>query len=109
MYRIIDLEKTSMRSCVFLIALTTSSILIGCTNQQPQPAAQAPQPAAAAAPAAPAGQPQGDLRQVMRGILFPNANVIFYGQDKNPADVKPAKDPALATDPLASAYGGWTA
>ena len=45
----------------------------------------------------------------MRGILFPNANVIFFGQDKNPADTKPAKDPALATDPLASAYGGWTA
>jgi hypothetical protein len=81
----------------------------GCANQPPQPAAQTTQPAPAAAPAAPAGFVKGDLRQVMRGILFPNANVIFFAQDKNPADTKQAKDPALATDPLASAYGGWTA
>ena len=61
------------------------------------------------APAAPAPQIHGSLLQVMRGILFPNANVIFYAQDKDPSKVKPAPDPALATDSLASAYGGWTA
>jgi hypothetical protein len=98
---------TSMRMTVLLIGVAVCLILSsGCTNQQPQPAAQ---PAAAPAPAAQSGQPQGDLRQVMRGILFPNSNVIFAAQDKNPADIKPAKDPTLATDPLASTYGGWTA
>src|SRR5205814_549598 len=51
----------------------------------------------------------GTLAQVMRGVLFPNANVVFAAQSDNPADVKPAPDPALATNPLASAYGGWTA
>ena len=45
----------------------------------------------------------------MRGIVFPASNVIFAAQDKNPADVKPAKDTATATDPLESVYGGWTA
>jgi cytochrome c553 len=35
--------------------------------------------------------------------------VIFAAQDKNPDDVPPAKDPATATDPLASAYGKWAA
>jgi len=45
----------------------------------------------------------------MRGILFPNSNVVFFAQNENPADVKPAKDPSLATDPLADSYGQWVA
>jgi len=45
----------------------------------------------------------------MRGFLYPNANIIFSAQSDDPAKVKPAKDPALATDPLASTYGGWEA
>jgi len=45
----------------------------------------------------------------MRGILFPNSNVIFAAQSTNPADVKPAADPTTATNPLASTYGGWIA
>jgi hypothetical protein len=47
--------------------------------------------------------------QVMRGILFPNSNVVFSAQSDDPAAVKQAGDPAAATDPLASAYGGWEA
>jgi cell wall-associated NlpC family hydrolase len=54
-------------------------------------------------------QVQGNLAQVMRGILFPNSNVIFAVQSTNPAEIKPAADPATSTDPLASSYGGWTA
>jgi hypothetical protein len=50
-----------------------------------------------------------NLAQLMRGILFPNSNVIFFAQNENPADVKPAKDPSLATDPLANSYGQWAA
>jgi hypothetical protein len=49
------------------------------------------------------------LAQVMRGILFPASNVIFAAQGKNPADVKPAKDPSTATDLLDSSYGQWEA
>lgn len=49
------------------------------------------------------------LLQLMRGILYPASNVIFAAQDQNPADVKPAKDPATATDPLTSVYGKWVA
>ena len=51
----------------------------------------------------------GSLAQVMRGILFPNSNVIFFAQSNNPADVKPAADPSASLDPLSSTYGGWTA
>ena len=45
----------------------------------------------------------------MRGILFPNANVVFSAQGDDPAAVKKASDPSTATDPLASTYGGWEA
>ena len=45
----------------------------------------------------------------MKGILFPNSNVIFFAQSEDPAKVPPAKDPALATDPLQDAYGKWQA
>src|SRR5437868_13193688 len=95
MQTLIHWETPSMRDYLLVAAAVICLISsTGCTNQQPPPAAQTAQtaqPAPVPAPAAPAGQVSGDLRQVMRGILFPNANVIFYGQDKNPADVKPAK------------------
>ena len=45
----------------------------------------------------------------MRGILFPNSNVIFFAQEDDPTKVQPAKDPSLSPNPLASTYGGWTA
>jgi cytochrome c556 len=49
------------------------------------------------------------LGQLMKGILFPSSNVIFAAQSENPADVPPAKDPSMATNPLASTYGKWEA
>jgi len=85
----------------FLVLLLL--LCAGC-SQAPKSETAAPAPAA---PAASAGQVHGDLRQIMRGILFINSNVVFAAQDK--LDVKPAKDPSTATDPLASTYGGWTA
>ena len=57
----------------------------------------------AIAPQAPA------LAQVMQGILFPSSNVIFMAQHDEFAQIKPAADPTLATDPIQSVYGGWLA
>jgi hypothetical protein len=57
----------------------------------------------------PAPQIHATLAQLMQGILFPNSNVFFSAQSDNPADVPPAKDPSLATNPLASTYGKWQA
>jgi len=71
--------------------------------------AQTPTPAKAKAAAAPARQNPATLAQLMKGILFPNSNVIFFAQGDNPADVPPAQDPSLATNPLASSYGKWEA
>src|SRR5712691_6742829 len=52
-----------------------------------------------------------NLNQLMRGTLYPAANVVFSAQNDNPADVKrpPGQDPSMATDPLASTFGGWQA
>jgi len=74
--------------------------------------AQAPAPAkakAAAKSAAPASRNPATLAQLMKGILFPSSNVVFFAQADNPNDVPPAKDPALAINPLASSYGKWEA
>jgi hypothetical protein len=50
-----------------------------------------------------------NLNQLMRGVLYPAANVVFFPQFENPEKVKQALDPGMATDPLASAFGGWQA
>ena len=60
------------------------------------------------APAAATSKP-ATVQQVMRGILFPNSNVVFSAQGDDPSKVKKAADPSTATDPLASTYGGWEA
>src|SRR5271156_4818227 len=49
------------------------------------------------------------MAQLMKGTLYPESNVVFAAQDTNPADVPHAKDPSMATDPLASQYGKWEA
>ncbi|MEP6961748.1 MAG: hypothetical protein ABI995_06710 [Acidobacteriota bacterium] len=58
-------------------------------------------------PAAPA--PSADLNQLMRGLFFPNSNVVFSTQRVNPADVKRAPEPSAATDPIMGVFGGWDA
>ena len=63
------------------------------------------------APANPAQQVHADLNQLMRGVLYPAANVVFSAQSDNPGEIKfvPGHDPAMSTDPLTSTFGGWTA
>jgi hypothetical protein len=59
--------------------------------------------------APPAPQVEETLGQLMKGILFPNSNVIFFAQSQDPAKVPQAKDPSVATDPLQDTYGKWEA
>ena len=62
-------------------------------------------------PANPAQEVRADLNQLMRGVLYPAANVVFSAQADNPAEVKPipGNDPSMSTDPLTSTFGGWQA
>ncbi len=64
--------------------------------------APAARPTTASASGAPTFPPAGNLVQVMRGILFPSANIIFTVQTHDPAEKK-------TTDTTAAAGGfNWT-
>jgi len=67
--------------------------------------AQAP---GAKPPAAPAVKPAGSLAQIMRGIYFPNSNLIFDVQKNDPgAPKKKTESTGSATDTYGGAYTGW--
>jgi hypothetical protein len=83
----------------FGIVLVGSLLLVGGCS---------PAPAPAPAPAAPQ-EVKGTLNQVMRGILFPNSNVIFDAQDRDPAAPVNEADPTDAVHVFHSTYGGWEA
>lgn len=60
----------------------------------------------------PPQQVHADLNQLMRGVLYPAANVVFSAQADNPAEVQflaRDRDPSMSTDPLTSTFGGWVA
>ena len=66
---------------------------------------------AQAPPANAEQQVHADLNQLMRGVLYPAANVVFSAQADNPGEIKfvPGHDPNMSTDPLTSTFGGWQA
>jgi len=102
------------RIAFLLVALTAMAglSLNSATGQTPaRGSGQTPPRGGTQAPVrgAASSAPVANLGQLMKGILYPNSNVIFAAQSQNPADVKPAADPSLATDPLASTYGKWEA
>jgi hypothetical protein len=95
---------------VLLFGVSLASFVLGTTAAQAPSSGTAPAaPPKSVKAASPSPQVSANLAQLMRGIMFPNSNVIFFAQSNNPADVKPASDPSVATDPLASTYGGWAA
>ena len=67
------------------------------------------QPPAADATARPQSQVHGNLREVMRGVLFLHSNVVFFAQGTDPTTVTQDTDPSSAVNPLAGLYGGWDA
>jgi hypothetical protein len=83
-----------MRVVSIVVALLLSAQ--AAISQAPASPAQAPAPAAA---------PLGDLNQVMRGILFPNSNIIFNTQTNDPADPKNPFDVTVGN--YAHVYTGW--
>jgi hypothetical protein len=98
-----------VRTTFILAALVASAAacVAGCAPSSAPPAASPP-PAQGAA-ARPQSQVHGDLRQLMRGILFPNSNVVFLAQGTDPATVPKDADGTTSVNPLASVYGGWEA
>ncbi|HEY7335518.1 MAG TPA: hypothetical protein VH639_11590 [Bryobacteraceae bacterium] len=90
-----------------ILILTVISALVGLSLA----AQTAPKSPAPVKPATPNLRVDSNLLQLMRGVLYPEANVVFFSQNENPAEIKfPAgQDPSLATDPLVSTFGGWQA
>ncbi len=87
----------------------TSSLAARQRGGPPTPARGGSAAPARGGTAASSGGVYANLGQLMKGILYPNSNVIFAAQTQNPAQVRPASDPSTATDPLASTYGKWEA
>jgi hypothetical protein len=85
-----------MRIIVASFALLVVSVAV---------AAQAPP----ATPPLTTARPAGSLAQVMRGIFFPNSNLIFDVQQHDPAAPTKPTDPGggSATATYGSAYSGW--
>jgi hypothetical protein len=76
---------------------------------------QTPQQRPATPPAAPTRSAasssfkiEGNLLQVMRGIVYPASNVVFAGQS-DLSEIPKVKDPAVSPNPLNNTYGGWQA
>lgn len=65
--------------------------------------------AGAQSPASPEPRPASTMRQLMQGVIFSNANVVFAAQVDDPASVQRDARPSMSTNPLAGLYGGWQA
>jgi hypothetical protein len=92
----------------FLATVVTAQAPTAPASQTAKPAASTAKPAASTAKS-PA---TGDLAQLMRGILFPNSNVIFDAQSNDPG--APKKEAASgpgggASATFANVYAGWPA
>jgi len=90
---------------VFAAAVGAMAVVQAQAPAAPKPAAAKPASAAAAA----RYRVHGTLNEIMRGILFPNSNVVFAAQNEDFAKIQQDKDPSLATDPLKGVYNSWTA
>ena len=89
----------------FLFVSAVGSVQAQAPAKPAAPATAKPAAPATAKPAAPAAaRPTakvfGNLAQVMRGILFPNSNIIFDAQNNDPTKKK-------ADEQFGNPYGGW--
>ncbi len=70
------------------------------------PETPAAAPGGGASAGAPTGQPHASLAQLMRGVLFPNSNILFDVQSADPAAPKKVEGSG-ATATFANIYTGW--
>ena len=98
-----------MRTVRILFGVLLVAAVAGCQSQ----GAPAPAAAPAAAPTGPVAKPYATLAQMMRAIPFPNSNIIFDTQTKDPAAATKAVDKSStaaaggATGVYSTVYAGW--
>lgn len=56
---------------------------------------------------APSPEPVGNLALVMRSILFPNSNILFDTQSRDPDAPPEARDDGTVSGTFSSIYTGW--
>jgi hypothetical protein len=98
-----------MKTAPLLVSLLGTGLLAGAAMAADVPAAAAgatslAKPGAAKLPAL----PRVTMQELMRGIYFPAANVVFSAQD-DVTGLPQADDPSTSPNPLTSVYGGWQA
>ena len=93
-----------MKSLCGFVAVTV--LFVGCGGPGQEKASTPATPAAGAF----SPQPHATLAQVMRGIPFPNSNIIFDTQQNDPGapvTKKPTDTSAGAKDVYSGVYTGW--
>src|SRR6185503_11136709 len=75
----------------------------------PSPAGDPAQAPAAAGAGNEASPPVATFNQIMRGILFPLGNTVFYAQADDPAALPRDPMPSASTNSLTGIFGGWQA
>ncbi len=86
-----------MRRCILILAL--GALSASCAGENA---------AATAVPPAPEPTPHANLAQMMRGIPFTFANIVFDAQSEDPAAPRePAEVGGGATATFRNVYGGW--
>jgi hypothetical protein len=94
-----------MSNCVRSVILLCIASWIGACTQAP-----AGDPAQSEAGAAnTASPPAATFNQIMRGILFPLGNTVFYAQADDPAAFPRDPTPSASPNSLAGIFGGWQA
>ena len=89
-----------------LVVLCLASLSSACVQSPAGDPAQAPAAPGAANEAPP---PVATFNQIMRGILFPLGNTVFYAQADDPAALPRDPMPSASTNSLTGIFGGWQA
>jgi hypothetical protein len=86
-----------------LFTVICALFVLGIASAAQAPGAK-PKPVQQGASAA---KPVGTLAQVMRGIFFPNSNILFDVQSNDPANFGKKTEGAGATSSFSGIYTGW--
>jgi hypothetical protein len=89
------------------LTLAAASVLLPVLTVVAVAQSTAPARKPAAPPAAARPKPAGSLAQIMRGIFFPNSNLIFDVQHVDPAAPRKGETGGSATANYGNAYSGW--
>ena len=89
-----------------LVVLGLACASNACVQSPAGDSAQAPPSSGTASEASP---PVMTFNQLMRGILFPLGNTVFYAQADDPAALPRDPMPSASTNSLTGIFGGWQA